>query len=331
MAAGAFNADIVGEPVRLPELFKPGLKESILKLESRRVAYVQAGLFSDAATLIERVQSEPGPRLVIANTVQSAAVIARAMRQEGKFALHLSTALAPKDRVPIVTRVKEMLRASMKDWTLVATSCVEAGVEFSFRTGFRERFSTASLIQVGGRVNRHDEYGGGLVFDFLIDEGGGIRKHPAARFPAAVLARQLQKGALSGDEYDPAAIVTAAMADEIRDRNGLGHDALSENERGRDYPRVAQNGRVIDADTRLVVVDPILRDRLAGGQRVSFRELLLGSVQVWATRIEKLGLQLIQGREDIYWFPYDYDPLFLGYMAGLLQLKDFEQRGFVIA
>jgi CRISPR-associated endonuclease/helicase Cas3 len=325
------NPEIVREPVRLPELFKPGLKQSILKLERRRVSYVQAGLFPDAKTLIEKVRGEPGPRLVIVNTVQSAAVIARTMRQEGEFTLHLSTALAPKDRAPIVEKVKEKLRASKKDWTLVATSCVEAGVEFSFRTAFRERFSTASLIQVGGRVNRHDEYAGGTVYDFLIDEGGGITKHPAARFPAAVLARQFKKGALSSEGYDPAAIVTAAMADELRDRNGLGHDALSENERDRDYPSVARDGRVIDADTRLVVVDPVLRDHLAADQRVSFRELLLGSVQIWATRIEKLGLEPFKDREDVYWFPYSYDPLFLGYMAGLLQLKDIEQRGFVIA
>jgi CRISPR-associated endonuclease/helicase Cas3 len=180
-------------------------------------------------------------------------------------------------------------------------------------------------------VNRHDEYAGGTVYDFLIDEGGGITRHPAARFPAAVLARQFEKGALSGEVNDPAALVTAAMADEIRDRMGLRHDALSENEAFRDYPRVAQDGRVIGADTRLVVIDPVLRDRLARDDRVRFRELLMGSVQIWATRIEKLGLELIQGREDVYWFPYSYDPLFLGYMAGLLQLKDIEKRGFVIA
>jgi CRISPR-associated endonuclease/helicase Cas3 len=325
------NPEVVGEPIRLPELFTPELKHSILKLERRRVAYVQAGLFPDAETLIQKVRAAPGPRLVIMNTVQSAAVVARRMRQEGETTLHLSTALAPKDRAPIIGRVKEMLKVANREWTLVATSCVEAGVEFSFRTAFRERFSTASLIQVGGRVNRHDEYANGIVHDFLVDQGGGITKHPAARFPAAVLARQFQRGALSGEGYDPAALVTAAMADEIRDRDGLGHDALSENERDRDYPRVARYGQVIDADTRLVVIDPILRDRLAADERVSFHELLVGSVQIWATRIEKLGLEPIQDREDVFWFPYAYDPLFLGYMAGLLQLKDIEQRGFVIA
>ena len=133
-----------------------------------------------------------GPRLVILNTVQSAAVVARAMRDAGHDTLHLSTALAPKDRAPILKRVEEKLKEDVTDWTMVATSCVEAGVDLSFRTAFRERFSTASLIQVGGRVNRHGEKAEGIVFDFCIDEGDGITRHPGARYSAAVLKRQLE-------------------------------------------------------------------------------------------------------------------------------------------
>jgi CRISPR-associated endonuclease/helicase Cas3 len=251
------------------------------------------------------------------------------MRRKGQDTLHLSTALAPKDRKAIIAQVEARLAAPDKDWTLVATSCVEAGVDFSFGTAFRERFSTASLIQVGGRVNRHNERASDTVYDFIIDEGSGITRHPAARYPAAVLARQFSAGLLSGDQYDPAMLVTAAIADEIRDRGGLGHDALAENERYRNYPAVAQNGRVIDTDTRLVIVDPILRDRISLGDRVPFLEILFGNVQIWATSIEKLGLELVTGREDVYWFPYAYDPLFLGYMAGILELKNLEQHCIV--
>lgn len=204
-------------------------------------------------------------------------------------------------------------------------------MDLSFRTAFRERFSTASFIQVGGRVNRHSENANGIVYDFIVDQGNGITRHPAARYSAAVLARQFENGSFSSDEFDPAALATAAIADEIRDRGGLGHDKLAEAERHRDYPGVAEDGRVINADTRLVVIDPVLRDRLTARSRVPFRDLLLGSVQIWATNIERLGLVPVDGRTDIYWFPYRYDPDFLGYMAGLLELKDVDQRGFVIA
>ena len=68
----------------------------------------------------------------------------------------------------VVNRVKRRLRDGIEDWTLVATSCVEAGMDFSFRTGFRERASAASLVQIGGRVNRGYQSLGEEVWDLLL-------------------------------------------------------------------------------------------------------------------------------------------------------------------
>jgi CRISPR-associated endonuclease/helicase Cas3 len=215
---------------------------------------------------------------------------------------------------------------------MVATSCVEAGVDLSFRAAFRERFSTASLIQVGGRVNRHGEKKEGIVFDFCIDEGDGITRHPSARYPAAVLKRQLEAkdGLLSRGGHDPAALITRAIAEEIRDRGGLGHDSLAEAERHRDYPCVAENGRVIDTDTRIVVIDPALIERLVARERVGFRELLAGSVQLWSTKIHALRLECVPSRPGLYRWPYEYDGEFLGYMAGFLKQVDFVRTGIAI-
>lgn len=325
------NADVVDEPVRLPELLPLELKKQFLVAESRRVCYERAGLFDNVQGLIERVRETPGPRLVILNTVQSAAVFARAMRDTGHDTEHLSTALAPKDRAPILKRVEQRLKVSA-DWTLVATSCVEAGVDLSFRSAFRERFSTASLIQVGGRVNRHGEKPEGRVFDFYIDEADGITAHPGARCSAAVLKRQLESEPrlLSNEGYDPAALITRAMAQEIKDHGGLGHDALAEAERHRDYPHVAERGRVIDADTRLVVVDPVLIQRLIARERIGFRDLLDSSVQIWSTRVRLLHLECMPSRTELYRWPYEYDAEFLGYMAGVLKQVDFARTGIAI-
>ena len=53
--------------------------------------------------LIELVEKSPGPRLVIVNTVQSAAVLASQMKQSSKQdVLHLSTALAPVHRAIVI-------------------------------------------------------------------------------------------------------------------------------------------------------------------------------------------------------------------------------------
>ncbi len=84
---------------------------------------------------------------------------------------------------------------------------------------------------------------------------------------------------------------------------------------------MASLGRIIDADTRLVVVNETLRDRLIHGDRIPVRELLAGSVQIWSSKINSLGLDPIRGRDETYWWPHKYDPAFLGFMAGALDLK----------
>ena len=120
------------------------------------------------------------------------------------------------------------------------------------------------------------------------------------------------------------------MREELSARGGLAYDLLSKAERERDYPAVKKLGRVIEADTRFVVVDPHLRTLLDGGRQVGFRELLEGSVQLWARRIENLGLDPAPGRQEIYIWRDDYDPTFLGYMAGVLRLENFLESGGAI-
>ena len=332
------NKEVVAEAEPLPELLGGKLRLSVLAAERQRIRYEHAWRFKNVQALGAAVQSRPGPRLVILNTVQSAAVVARAMREAGSDVLHISTALTPQDRAPILKIVGDRLRAAelaglddrMANWTLVATSCVEAGVDLSFRTAFRERFSAASLIQTGGRVNRHGDPATGAVIDFLLDAGNGITEHPAARSPAKVLDRLLKQGRFDSGDYDPALIVSRAMAEEIKSRGGLSDNKLREAEDARNYPDVAELGRVIDADTRVAVVDPELVARLERHEHIPFRALLSGSVQLWSHKIGQLGLTALDGKPDLFRWPYEYDPCFLGIMEGVLRLSNLERQGFMI-
>lgn len=325
------NPDIVARPQRIPELLPSELKQRLMAAERRRIEYKQAGHFENVSDLINVIRDTKGPRLVIFNTVQSAAFVAREMCAAGDDVSHLSTALAPRDRDLILAHLTERLKTrDDRNWTLVATSCVEAGVDLSFGVAFRERFSAASIVQVGGRINRHGESDDGTVFDFTIDAGARVTRHPAARYSAGVLKRQFAAGLFKQDDHDPAEIVTAAMAEEIRDRGGLGHDLLVEEETFRNYPKVRELAQVISADTRLVVIDSDLAERLERRERVGFRELLSTSVQIWAHRIEELGLTPVRGRTDVWRWPYAYDANFLGYMAGVLAQTDLSRKGFAI-
>lgn len=317
--------DIVGDAsLKIPELVPPVQAERLRTAESERVRYVTQSRLDGPGPLADAVAAAPGPRLLIMNTVQSAAVMARHMRSIGHDVLHLSTALCPRDRQAILETVQARLNPAKgypSNWTLVATSLMEAGVDLSFRTPFRERFATTSLIQIGGRGNRNFEWSEGVtVHDFVVSHIDGLQQHPAATLPGSVLEELFKQGKLGGP-VDPAALVTLAMRHEMKRRNQNG-DRLAAAERERRYPCVAKLGRVIEGDTRLVVVDSALRDRIIARERISTRELLLGSVQIWAEKIRLLALDCLPGRREIYWWPHAYDASFLGYMAGALDLRD---------
>jgi CRISPR-associated endonuclease/helicase Cas3 len=147
---------------------------------------------------------------------------------------------------------------------------------------------------------------------------------------AEVLARMFEEKKFEA-AIDPAELVTYAMKREIRQYNYGGSNELVVAERQRRYPDVAALGRVINSDTRLVVVDPSLRGRIVAREKLSTRDLISGSVQIWANKIDSFALEPIRGREEIYWWPYDYDSKFIGYMAGAFSLRGIsEGEAFIL-
>jgi len=326
--------DVVGDArTKLPELTPASLSAPLLEAEKARVTYVSRGRFDGPGELSDAVAAEPGPRLLVMNTVQSAAVMARRMRTDGHRVLHISTALCLRDRAAVLDEVKSWLDDEQHcDWTLVGTSLVEAGLDISFRTAFRERFAAASLIQVGGRVNRNSEEPiASIVHDFIVSYVEGLTAHPLAAIPGDILDQLFKDGKLDG-VLDPAGVVTSAMRREMRRRRQSGDDSLLVAEQDRRYPDVAELGRVIDEDTRLVLVDSTLRDRVIARDFVSTRDLLSGSVQIRAAKIPGFGLgEPLPGRADVYWWPHAYDGRFLGYMEAALLLEAIARgKAFIV-
>ena len=174
----------------VPELFGGSLRANAASFEAERVWLETRPERLSLPELADFIAEKPGPRLVILNTVQSAAVLADHLRDRLKLGAqveHLSTALCPADREATLRRVKERLQTDSDDWTLVATSCVEAGVDFSFRTAFRESCGLVNLLQTAGRVSRSGEHLDAEVWDFRHDESGFLSIHPHFKTSRKVL------------------------------------------------------------------------------------------------------------------------------------------------
>jgi len=319
----------VGKTESIPSMIPEDLRAAGSVLEKRRVRYETRPEPLSLPGLCEWIRETTiGPRLAVLNTVQSAAVVADALRKQGHHVLHLSTALTPDDRERIAQRVRARLKYSnFTDWTLVATSCVEAGVDFSFGTAFRERSRASSLVQIGGRVNRHGEREEGIVWDFVVNDPL-LTAHPDFKHSRDVVEDLFQKRMW---DQDLTRLMTYALEQEFKRNSGEDKIAdLWKREAQGSYPRVAELTRLITADTRLVVVEPGLVEAIRQGIPIEGRQLLRHSVQLWSSKIRDLALNPIGHGPELYAWDYEYDPDFLGVMEGILRQQRIRGCGFAL-
>ena len=322
-------SEFVNPPKAVPDIVSEDLRHELEAAENHRLTArpLEHNRPLTLNELIRVVQDQPGPRLVIVNTVQSAAVLADAMRKRGTDVFHLSTALAPVHREVIVERIRNRLSSkaqNVNDWTLVATSCVEAGMDFSFRSGFRESCSTASLIQVGGRVSREDEHDDATVWHFRLNDAQ-LPPHPGFTVPQRVLESLLAAGTFQ--QCTPSWLTKEAMRQELTEGSRQRANEIVEAEAKMEYPTVAHKCRVIDADTRMVIIDRQLAWRIRSGEKIRQIELIRHSVQMWRSRVDHVAVEPLWPGSELYVWDDAYDPDFLGYMSGALTILKGAHEG----
>jgi len=324
LASGSLNQfweikEISGQKLEVPNIADPSLRASLNAFEGKRIEYRANLTPQPLETFVEIVAQSQGPRLIILNTVQSAAVVAKYICEKyGRGRVeHLSTSLTPSDREKTLERVKARLNGSDDDdWVLVATSCVEAGVDFSFRTGFRELASLTSLLQAAGRVNRNGEYGVSEMHTFCLSESNMLKSNPDIKNSATVLRKLIE----TGIDISPS-LVTGAIEQELKEYGSKPiHRVLLKKECNKDFPFVEKNFKVINSDTRIAVADIKIVDRIRNGH-CDWRELQKHSLQIANYKLQELRIPQIA--EDIYHWNLAYDD-FLGYMAGIIQKSEPE-------
>ncbi|HEY2714061.1 MAG TPA: hypothetical protein VGI60_16235 [Chthoniobacterales bacterium] len=219
--------------------------------------------------------------------------------------MHLSIALAPVHRANIIERIKALL-LHQSDWVLVATSLVEAGMDFSFAAGFRQRASAASLIQLGGRVNRGADRGNDCcVLDFDFADTQAFPDNPSLKSAKDALGFLFDNGDIGSDEpCDLKTVCLKAMKAEFQVAQQFGALEKVQAEQAMNYPEVARECRVIQSDTRTVVIDRDMVTRLRNFEAVSPRELVRHSVQMYPHKISANAVEPIFGDvDDLFYLP----------------------------
>lgn len=111
--------------------------------------------------------------LCIVNLKRHAVALARSLHERGVSGLrHLSTSMCPAHRQKVLEEVRERLDGG-KRVRLVATQCVEAGVDLDFPVVYRALGPLEAIAQAAGRCNRHGSgpVGRVVVFKPLDDRG----------------------------------------------------------------------------------------------------------------------------------------------------------------
>ena len=311
--------------LKIPEIVSNDLRTRLSGYEKNRIKYRHDFMPKGISELANWITRFPGPHLVILNTVQSAAVVADSFREQfGRERVeHLSTALKPTDRENTLRHVRERLsNPNDTNWTLIATSCVEAGVDLSFRTGFRELCALVSLLQAAGRINREGRFDDCEIWTFCLAKSIRINQNPGIRYAADILRQYME----ANIEITPE-LSTKSIEDELK-LHGLSakYKALIRDENNQSFPLVEQNFKVIDSNTRIAVVDHSLANTIRYG-KTDWRELQKNSVQIAKYKLDEVRAPEIL--DGIYHWNLGYDT-FIGYMSGIVKLKRLEENGMII-
>lgn len=163
---------------------------------------------------------------VIVNLKRPALAVFRIWKDMGLDNIFLlSTDLCPAHRLDVIQEIKRLQRAG-KPVHVVATQCIEAGVDLDFQMVYRAMAPLPALLQSAGRQNRNGIYPHSdmMVFE-LVRDGSGEKVYPGPDYEQqacvvkSMLGSGMDVGSVSGiEEYyrilfkhfnEPASVIEA--------------------------------------------------------------------------------------------------------------------------
>jgi len=210
---------------------------------------------------------------------------------------HLSTNLCPAHRRRVLNEVRARL-AMRQSVRLVATQCVEAGVDIDFPVVFRAYAPLDAIIQAAGRCNREGNLAGlGAMTVFCPPEEayppGGYRQ---ATDVTKMLLRQFGRDAMQVDDPDCVAKYYEELYGIGRPEGARETNRLVECATAGSFPDIAQHYRLISQDAINVVVPYC--EQLSEFDSLKDEAERKGLTADWIRRARQLTVSLYRPQRD---------------------------------
>ena len=239
--------------------------------------------------------------LCVVNTKKQALELTKCLRDnvsadEHDSVFHFSTNMCPQHRRDKLIEIKARLDSHQPCY-LVATQCIEAGVDISFPVVFRAWAPLESIIQTAGRCNRNNELypemGDCYVFTPLEE------KYPSVSYDRVTATARAFVDSL--DDASKAYMHNPTVVEKYYTTvyDFLGHitsspkfKELSESLKGSHFPDVAAKYRLISQDTINLVV------HYGEGEKLIKEVHAHGFTGEWARRAQLCSVAVRRPRHD---------------------------------
>lgn len=234
-----------------PENLKPqpiisNYKENYRCFKRVNILYKQEPVSKES---LVRKLSEKNQTLCIVNRKNTASDLFDLLPEEGRF--YLTTNLYPAHRKRVLDKIQSCLKVG-KICRVVATSLVEAGVDFDFPYVYREMAGLDNIIQAAGRCNRENKrkLSDSITEVFTLDRNEKFPQYVRQRMQ---ITQQIIKK--YQDDFDNPEAIQAYFRDlhHVASTDAYGIGKILENEKI-PFATIANKVHLIQNDTISVIV-----------------------------------------------------------------------------
>ncbi len=261
------------------------------------VNWPEAGETLTWTDLAERLCSTP-QALCIVNLKRHAQALWEAMASDGAF--HLSTNLCAEHRQAVLAEVRVRLKTG-QPVRLIATQCIEAGVDVDFPVVWRAHGPLDAIVQASGRCNREGKLATGQTHVFLPeDEGYPPGAYTQAAQVTAMLLKRYGKDRMDLDDPDFITAYYRELYDIGRPEDSKKTRQIEDYIKAGAFPEIAREYRLIDQDTINVVVP--YQDDMDTFRQLSDMADAEGLTARWIKQARPLAVNLFRPKqEDSVW------------------------------